>query len=67
MAVIGRQTFGAIVIGLGILVNVHWYIAHLTKYFAGDDSQLIPELAVAVVSLYIIGIALISKKLSISK
>lgn len=67
MADLGRQSFGAILIGLGILVNFHWYMVHLVKYFAGDDSQLIPELGISVVVLYILGIALISKKLNISK
>ncbi len=67
MAVIGSQAFGAIVIGLGILVTFHWYMDHLIKYFAGDDSQLFPELGIAVFALFIIGIALIAKKLTISK
>jgi len=65
MARISARMTGGIMIIFAILVLFHWYLVHLVKFFAGDESQLIPELGIAVFGLFIIGILIISGKLKI--
>ncbi len=55
---------GGITVSLiGILVLFHWYFAHLIKYFAGDQTQLVPELGIAVFALFAIGGLMFHRKL----
>jgi hypothetical protein len=58
MANLSNRTTGIILIAFGLLVTFHWYLVHLVKFFAGDDSQLIPELGIAVTGLLVLGIGM---------
>ena len=56
---VSNNILGGIIILIAVLTSFRWYYAHILK------GMLVPELAVSVFALYIIGALIVTGKLKI--
>ncbi len=56
---VSSNMLGGIIILIAVLTSFHWYYAHILK------GMLVPELAVSVFALYILGALIVTGKLKI--